>query len=51
MRKFIEWLVSWVRDLPGEDGLCEYQADETHDEPQAVTRIYGNAIETGEWTP
>ena len=51
MKKYIEWLLSWFRDLPGEDGLAEYQCDDCHDsiDPQAVTRIYGNAIETGEW--
>lgn len=38
MRKLIKWLLSWLRDLPGEDGLCEYQADDPHD-PQHITRV------------
>ena len=51
LTRLIEWLLSWFRDLPGEDGLAEYQCDDCHDsiDPQAVTRIYGNAIEKGEW--
>lgn len=36
--RFINWLLSWFRDLPGEDGLCEYQVDDPHD-PQVATRL------------
>lgn len=37
MRKFIKWLLSWFRSVPGEDGLSEW-ADAPHD-PQAITRL------------
>ena len=45
--RFFRWLASWFRRIPGEDGWT----DDPHDsnDPQAVTRIYGNAIEKGEW--
>ncbi len=36
-RRFINWLVSWFRDLPGEDGLAEYQCDDPYD-PQVQRR-------------
>ena len=51
MREFFRWLLTWFRDLPGEDGRGDYGVDDCHDsiDPQAVTRIYGNAIEKGEW--
>ena len=39
--RFIEWLLSWFRDLPGEDGYSNW-IDDPHDErhdPQKITRI------------
>jgi len=37
MRKMFRALIEFFRDLPGEDGQCEYQADDPCD-PQIPTR-------------
>jgi len=51
MQKYFKALMEFFRDLPGEDGASDYQTDDPHDspDPQTVTRIFGNAIEKGEW--
>lgn len=49
MIRLLTWLQSFLRQIPGKDGV-EWIADDPHDapDPQTVTRVWGGGIEMGE---
>lgn len=49
--RFINWLLSWFRDLPGEDGLCEYQVDDPHDRQYLTRIIHDDDFPFERWKP